>query len=323
MFNSVYCKPNETSGGLGGRPVGNPGAASEDNCPSISNASQTNTAIVDLDLVGPPGDSNGRFNGTADVTHPDGKFTGDDCDGDADNDGIPDPVEEGTGVMFFDSSGGTGATGSNYCNTNKDANGNPEASDTDEVVSETAVNVRDSDSDGSIDGVECQLKKNPGDPLSKPGTTMTPEEATFMRLSGLTQPSAACLCATNALDDGSPLNGITESRGNGALSGSTNDNDRDGCQDEVEQVDTDGSRVADNGDRLAIARAVLGVSTFAPAGSAQADLNERRTADVDYNGVLGDPDRLAAARIVLTASLPTVPDYNLSCSAATIGYGAN
>jgi hypothetical protein len=314
MFNNIYCKPTETSGGLGGRPVGNPGAASEDNCPSISNASQTNSSTVDLDLVGPPGDSNGRFGGTADNTHPDAKFTGDDCDGDDDNDGVADAVE---GTMFFDPSGAPGtATGQNFCNSVLDdaANG--------EVAAPTNGANRASDGDGSIDGVECQLAKNPGDGASKPGTTMTPEQATYYRISGLTQPAAACLCAANALDDGSPISAISEAKGLSQGGASQNDHDRDGCADEVEFTDGDGNRAAGDSDRLGIARAVLGVGSFAPAGSAQADLNERRTADLDFNGVLGDPDRLAAARIVLTASLPTIPDYNLSCSAAPIGNAA-
>jgi hypothetical protein len=68
---------------------------------------------------------------------------------------------------------------------------------------------------------------------------------------------------------------------------------------------------------------VLGVGAFAPPGSAAANVEERRNADLDFNGSLTDPDRLAAARIVLTAAIPSVPNYNLNCSAATIGYAAN
>jgi hypothetical protein len=72
---------------------------------------------------------------------------------------------------------------------------------------------------------------------------------------------------------------------------------------------------------LAIARAALGVSNFAPPGSTTAE--EIRTADIDFNGAIAIADRLAAARIVLTASLPAIPDYNLNCKAATIGFDAN
>jgi hypothetical protein len=324
IWNVAYCKPGNptptNTSGLGGRPVGNPGAASEDNCPGISNASQTNTSTVDLDLVGPPGDSNGRFGSTADVTHPDAKFTGDDCDGDDDNDGVPDAVE-GVGNMFFDSSGATGAAGSNFCNRNRNATtGAPEASDSDEVAADVVNGNRDTDGDGSNDGVECQLAKNPADATSKPGTTMTPEQQTFFRIINLTQPGTTVLVN---LGDGSTIGDVAEARGMGPLAASSLDVDRDGCPDESELADVDGSRVVGDADRLSIARAVLGVSTFAPPGSAQSDLNERRTADIDYNGTLGDPDRLAAARIALTASLSTVPDYNLDCRASAIGYNAN
>jgi hypothetical protein len=318
MFNVAYCKPNGTStnlSGLGGRPVGNPGAASEDNCPGVSNASQTNSSTVDLDLVGAPGDSNGRFPGTADATHPDAKFSGDACDGDDDNDGIPDDVED-AGDMFYDSTGG--ASGDAFCNT--DGLG---------IAADTATNNRDSDGDNSIDGVECQLGFNPADAdclvstgagCSRPGLTMDPEQQTFFRLIGLTQPAGA---AVGSLDDGSTIGGVAESRGMGALAGASNDTDRDGCPDETEMVDGDGNRIAADPDRLNIARAFFGVGAFAPPNSAQADLNERRTADVDFNGSIADADRLAANRIVLTAAIPSVPNYNLNCSAGTIGYAAN
>jgi hypothetical protein len=311
VFNVVYCKPNETSGGLGGRPVGNPGST-EDNCPTIANPAQTNTSSFDKDLdVAPDPDNNGRFGGAADNTHPDVKPTGDACDGDDDNDGIPDLVEDqalpGSKIMHFN--GAATPAGGAFCNTT--ATG---------VLSDTDPVNRDTDGDGSIDGVECQLGRNPADGASKPGASMTPEETTFFRLQGLTQPAGPALAS---IDDGSTVGGVPESRGMGAGAGAVNDHDRDGCADETEIVDGDGNRVAGDSDRLGIARAVLGVGTFAPAGSANADLEERRTADVDFNGALGDPDRLAAARVVLTAGLPAVPDYNLSCSAATIGYAAN
>jgi hypothetical protein len=349
FFNVMYCKPNGTStnvSGLGGRPVGNPpppavgpaeagadcndavdddadgvfndgcgatpGAAQEDNCPSKANAPQTNSSIIDVELVAPGGDTNGRFGGTGDASHPDAKYTGDECDGDDDNDGVPDDVE---GDMFFDPSGATGVgTGSNFCNLVNDDGANGE------VAAPTTADNRDSDGDGSIDGVECQLARNPGDAASKPGVALNPEQQTFYRLIGLTQPAGA---AVGSLDDGSTILGVSEAKGMGALAAASNDTDRDGCPDETELVDGDGNRVAADTDRLAIARAVLGVGAFAPPGSAAANVEERRNADLDFNGSLTDPDRLAAARIVLTAAIPSVPNYNLNCSAATIGYAAN
>jgi hypothetical protein len=302
-----YCTPNGLStnlGGLGGRPWGNVGAPDPvDNCP-LHGGPQTNTATADpdLDTLPVPGDTNGRFAGTADVTHPDGRFSGDICDLDDDNDGVQDVIE---GTMYYDVTGGPAQL--IYCNTENMG-----------VPAVTLDNVRDTDADGSIDGVECNLKTNPADPASKPGTTFTPEQQVFFRLMQMTQPYASMVMN---LDDGSPISGTSEARGLGIGGASQNDHDRDGCQDEVESVDVDGNRVAGDSDRLGIARAVLGVSTFAPPGSTTAE--EKRAADLDFNGVLGDPDRLAAARIVLTASLPSTPDYNLSCTASTLGYAAN
>jgi hypothetical protein len=325
MYNNAYCKPtggtSTNTSGLGGRPVGNPGAASEDNCPGILNVSQTNSSTVDTEKNSNAGDgTNGRFGGTpGDTTHFDAKFTGDACDGDADNDGIPDPVEPS---FFFDPSGGTGGAGTGFCNVNRDSAGNPEATDGDELAISTDAADRDTDGDGSIDGVECQLARNPDDGASKPGTTLNPEQTTYYRLQGITQPGGSALTQAQT-EDGSTIGNVSEVRGAGANAGSGHDNDRDGCPDETELTDVDANRVAGDSDRLGIARAVLGVSVFAPPGSAQADLEERRSADLDFNGVLGDPDRLAAARIVLTAGLATVPDYNLSCNATTIGYAAN
>jgi hypothetical protein len=166
--------------------------------------------------------------------------------------------------------------------------------------------------------VECNLGKNPADPASKPGTTMTAEQQAFFRLTRITQPYNPMIMD---IDDGSLIAGVPEARGLGPEGASQVDYDRDGCVDEVEMVDVDGTLVAGDSDRLAIARAALGVSTFAPPGSITAE--EKRAGDLDFNGVLGDPDRLGAARIVLTVSLPAVPDYNLNCKAATIGTDAN
>jgi hypothetical protein len=308
----MYCKPdglNTNLGNLGGRPWGNVNPSAPplpntiDICPN-HNGPQTNTATTDpdLDAAPAPGDSNGRFAGTSDTTHPDGRFSGDACSPDDDNDGILDLVE---GTMYFDAA----STDNRFCNTANIG-----------VAAVTLPNVRDTDGDGSIDGVECQFGKNPADPASRPQIPFTAEQQVFFRLAQLTQPGDNLPLLVN-LDDGTTIAGVSEARGLGPGGASQVDHDRDGCADEVEAVDVDGNRLAGDGDRLGIARAALGVATFAPPGSAT--LEERRTADVDFNGVLGDPDRLAAARIVLTGSLPSIPDYNLDCRASVIGYDAN
>jgi hypothetical protein len=308
----MYCKPdglNTNLGNLGGRPWGNVNPSAPplpnriDNCPN-HDGPQTNTATTDPDLDSAPaaGDTNGRFAGTADTTHPDGRFSGDACSPDDDNDGISDLVE---GTLYFDAA----STDSKFCNT-ADLG----------VPAVILPNVRDTDGDGSIDGVECQFGRNPADPASRPQIPFTAQQQVFFRLTQLTQPGTGVPMLMN-LDDGTTIAGVSEARGLGPGGASQVDHDRDGCADEVEAIDVDGNRVAGDSDRLSIARAVLGVSLFAPPGSATPE--ERRTADVDFNGALGDPDRLAAARIVLTASLPSIPDYNLNCTAAVLGYNAN
>jgi hypothetical protein len=417
MFSQMYCKPDGSStnsAGLGGRPIGNPpppasgapeagpdcndvvdddtdglvndgcgatpGAAQEDNCPAKANPGQENSSIVDPESNSNPADgTNGRFGGTpGDTSHFDAKFTGDECDGDDDNDGVPDEVEAATAEQgaacatgtsadddgdgrvndgcpasgpaeagadctdtvdddvdtftndgcpavagyFYDPSGDTGAASATgaFCNSNRDSDLNLEAPDADETPIASDPANRDSDFDGSIDGVECQLTFNPASLASKPGTSLNPQQTTYYRLSGLTQPGGAAL---GAIGDGSTIGDVPETRGGGAGAGASMDTDRDGCPDETELADVDGNGSVGTSDRLGIARAQLGVSTFAPPGSAQADVEERRTADLDKNGTIGTPDTLGAARIALTASLAAIPDYNLSCSAGTIGYAAN
>jgi hypothetical protein len=309
----MYCKPDglhTMQGNRGGQPWGNvhppapPPPSTIDNCPNHSGA-QTNssTAFADLDALPVPGDTNGRFAGAADATHPDARFSGDRCDPDDDNDGVVDLVE---GLMHYNPA--PVPPDAAYCNTA--AVGTP---------APTSPNARDSDVDGSIDGVECQAGKNPADATSRVTGSLSSEQQTFFRLTQLTQPYAGTPLLMN-LDDGTTIIGVPEVRGLGPSGGSQVDHDRDGCVDEVESVEVDGNRIAGEPDRLAIARAALGVSTFAPPGSITPE--EIRTADIDYNGALGDADRLASARIVLTSSLPAVPDYILDCRAVAIGYDA-
>jgi hypothetical protein len=208
--------------------------------------------------------------------------------------------------MFYNSAAPAGGA---FCNTNAQG-----------VAADTDTANRDSDGDSIIDGVECQLGRNPAVATSPTVSSFNPEQTTYYRLSGLTQPGATP--ALGAIDDGSTIGGIPESRGMSQGAGAVNDHDRDGCADETEIVDLDGNRSVTSADYLAIARAVQGVGAFAPPGSAQADLEERRAGDIDFNGTLTSADSLGAARIGLTASLPAIPDYNLNCTAGTTGYAA-
>jgi hypothetical protein len=308
----VYCKPDGTSTnasacsypfvieGCGGRPFGNVGAASADICPNAVPATQLNSAntLPDLDALPVPGDSNGRFIGTADNTHPDGRFSGDDCEPDDDNDGINSSIE--SGLLWWDNTGG--GTGHAFCN-----------------VASLGVAItldpleRDSDNDGTVDGIECQLGRNPDDAASKP-TLLAPDEITYYRATNLAQPDGSLL---TTLDDDDVLNTISEVRG--GLAPGVRDTDRDGCADVVELADMDGNRSANDADRLAASRAVLGITPFTGGLTAE----EVRTVDVDHNGVAAEADRLLVTRVVLSDVLSTVLDTQPNCTAARIGYDAN
>jgi hypothetical protein len=229
---------------------------------------------------------------------------------------------------------------------------------------------RDTDGDGSNDGVECALAKNPADATSKPSVSLPPAQVAYFRIGSLTLPGGSLLaliddsaessthCA-DAIDDdgdatvndgcppvgtaetfrscldaidsdgdsvvndgcmvaGSLAAGVPETRRSGIYGGAWADTDRDGCADEVEAIDVDGNRIVNDSDRLALSRAALGVGTFAPLGSLTPE--EIRTADVDGNGLVNDVERLASGRLALTASIATIPNFNLGCTATRIGY---
>jgi hypothetical protein len=303
----AYCKEDGTNvlntpGAKGGRPFGNPGAASKDNCPNIANPGQANSANTDIDLGGTPGDSNDRFNGTADISHPNGRFTGDACVGDADNDGIPDVVENGT--VHFDATGGT--SGNAFCNTAGLG-----------VLIALDDKNRDTDGDGTDDGTECQLKTNPADATSKPATVPLAAEK-FFRMNGLSLPDGSVV---GDIQDGEVFNSSAQVKK--GLSPASRDSDGDGCADAVEAADVDGDGDVDAGDRLSVARAVLNVSPLTHPLSA----DELRTADFDGNGVVqgagGAADRLGVARVSLSNSLAAILDYQVLCIVSQNGYLPN
>jgi hypothetical protein len=157
------------------------------------------------------------------------------------------------------------------------------------------------------------LQTNPDDAGSKPTILAGPEQ-TFFRLTNLALPDGTLLAT---LDDDDNLTGIAEVRG--GLAASQRDTDRDGCADVVELADVDGNRSANDADRLAVARARYLVAPFTGALTAE----EIRTADMDHNGVVQDPDVLLANRVVLSDLLSNVLDTQPNCTAARIGYDAN
>jgi hypothetical protein len=308
----VYCKPDGTSTNqsacshpfvlesCGGRPFGNVGAASADNCPNYANAPQTNTAntLLDLDSIPVVGDSNGRFNGLADNTHPHGRYQGDACDADADNDLASSVAEAGS--LWWDATGG--ASGQIFCNNA--GLGTP-------IVLNPSN--RDTDGDGTVDGVECRVATDPTNAASKP-LSLAADEQVFFRTVNLTRPDGTILVT---LDDDDNLTNLAEVRG--GLFASLRDSDRDGCADVVELADMDGNRSANDADRLAAARAVLGITPFTGGLTAE----EIRTVDVDHSGATSDADRLLVTRVVLSDVLSTVLDTQQNCTAARIGYDAN
>jgi hypothetical protein len=81
----------------------------------------------------------------------------------------------------------------------------------------------------------------------------------------------------------------------------------------------DGNRSANDADRLAAARAVLGIAPFTGGLTAE----EIRTVDVDHSGATSDADRLLVTRVVLSDVLSTVLDTQQNCTAERIGYDAN
>jgi hypothetical protein len=114
------------------------GAGGKDNCPSTDNAGQTNT---DLDAA---------------TTWGHGDLYGDACDTDDDNDGIVDPAEQG---FQYDS-------GMRQCSNDVDVYG---------AATPLLPLNADSDGDGVIDGVECEVGSNPYDAADSPGK-QTPDE---------------------------------------------------------------------------------------------------------------------------------------------------
>ena len=138
----------------------------------------------------------------------------------------------------------------------------------------------------------------------------------FFRFENLTRPGDSVLVD---LDDGSPQSASSEAKLSGPGAAAVRDHDRDGCADDVEAADLDGNRSAAAADNLAANRAVLGISPFTPPLSA----DEVRTVDFDGNGLAGGPDRVGISRVVFSGVLPSVLDFNLICTAGTIGYAAN
>jgi len=170
----VFCGGG--AGPLGGQPFGNPGAASADNCPDTANPLQENSATADY--------ANDKIAGTADVTQVNGRFMGDACVSDADNDAVPDEIEDGLIGSGFGWDPTKTGQDEHPCSTGPGAAYQFGAGDADGDGT-NARNDPDIDNDGTNDGVECKLGSSPGDATSKDLAPLPQDMAAYFRARAL------------------------------------------------------------------------------------------------------------------------------------------
>jgi sugar lactone lactonase YvrE len=129
----------------------------------------------------------------------------------------------------------------------------------------------DSDGDTLTDGWECLMGSDPMDPNSK------------------------ALGTTSLDEDGDTILDLWELRGYGGNIASL-DSDGDGCHDRLELASIDGDRFVTTTDRLAVARASLGLLPPDP--------DQDYVLDINKNGVVDAADRLFVARAQLVNPPP-------------------
>ena len=174
-----------------------------DACPSVADPAQPNSdALID----------NGPAYARLDRTVPDSDGAGDACDADADNDGL-------LNVEDTEPLGATGVCAA-FAGAS-DAHAFPAAGDVTDA--DHTGPSWDTDGDGALDGVECQLGTNPRSAASKPAV-------------------AQCGGATDADHDG--LTAAAE-RCKWGTADTAADSDGDGLKDCVEANDTNGDGVAE------------------------------------------------------------------------------
>ncbi len=143
------------------------GAGSDDNCPAVANPTQLNTDSL-FDLTNTPNVPAGTF-GRADATNPHQDHLGDACDPDIDNDGMDNVVEAGfnhtnvaPGCLGLNNPAGSGCTtagptaGTLWCLPQ----GATAPTGGMTTVATDPLNP-DSDSDGGLDGRECEFGSDP------------------------------------------------------------------------------------------------------------------------------------------------------------------
>jgi len=218
-----------------------------DSCPTVSNGGQQN---ADNEIDNGPGIA------TADGSVPNAvaDTEGDACetDGDADNDGLPDSQDTeplgSTGIC----AAFAGASGSHPHPAGGDITNDDNANGTaaPPMGTDAADNGPswDTDNDGVLDGVECQLGTNPRDRFSKPTVAQ---------------------CGGTADADGDGLKAWTE-KCRWGTSDSSADSDGDGVKDCVEANDTNGDGAQN--------------STDSSNSAAAANGTIGKTADFDLDG---------------------------------------
>ena len=249
-------------------------AGATDNCPFDSNASQENT---DSGPAPPAGDTGIIDNGPGvtgvDGTVPNGDKTGDVCDADRDNDGLPDTQDteplgaSGICAGFNGSSDAHPSPALGDITNDDDGDANAAAP----MGNDAGDNgpSSDTDNDGVLDGVECILGKNPRDRLSFPTQTQC---ANFAQPTPGVGPNTP---TTDADADGLPAYVEYCKWGTSDASADTDGDTKGDCR---EALDVDGNGVANfPGDTIAIAKA------------ASALIGKTQDFDFDDNGVVNFP----------------------------------
>ena len=228
---------------------------SKDNCPFVSNAGQGNSDS------GPPPSGTGAIDngpgiGGDDATIPNGDTTGDACDSDRDNDGLPDSQDTNplgaTGICAaFASASDLHPNPAGGDVTNDDDHDGDPAPPMGTDASDNGPSW-DTDNDGFLDGYECAHGSNPRNGLSRPAAL--PDDLNDSDVDGL-------------------LNGWE--RAHWGTNPAVVDSDGDTLGDCREAADVDGNGVVNfTGDVICYAKAsLLDASVFGKDGDFDIDGN--------------------------------------------------
>jgi hypothetical protein len=307
--------------------------AADDNCPADANGTQTNTDFDAFAAAGPL---------PADATQPDQDAEGDACDTDDDNDGLNDVAE---GVMTIVAwSGNTDPGGAGDAADTTVCKGPGVGAAPSVVMSPTN---RDSDGDGYIDGIECQMSARPDEddtgvascttvPVDADGCARIERTATDPDADKLYHPTSAAghggveafyRTRSIALDssttthdaDGDTTDGAADPDADNdtlidgiegwsyGTSPSNEDTDHDACHDGKEAADMQGNRTVNAADLGEIAKGTTGGSYRTASGIAPA-LYWKINADQNRNFVVNAQDLgLASAHILVGGGSCNVP----------------